>query len=128
MTLTVGVPPAAITCAGVALLISTGRIKKSQAWYLMHRLVDDYAYHSIVRPKALKMIRENKWNSFRLTDEQTKTVEEFCLTELKPFAAKIASEFSSDYKNVCSIDELTFNLPWNRTFEAEIDFKLQCPQ
>jgi hypothetical protein len=104
------------------------RTQKSQWWFLMHRLVDDYAYHSIVRPKALKMIRENKWNAFRLTDEQTKTVEEFCLTELKPLAAKIASDFSSNDKNVCAINELTFDLPWNRTFEAEINFKLQCPQ
>ena len=103
-------------------------IQKSQAWFTMHRLIDDYAYHSIVRPKALKMIRENKWNSFRLTDEQTKTIEEFCLTELKPIAAKIAGEFGSDNKKVCSIDDLTFDLPWNRTFEAEINFNLQCPK
>ena len=103
-------------------------IQKSQASFTMHRLIDDYAYHSIVRPKALKMIRENKWNSFRLTDEQTKTIEEFCLTELKPIAAKIAGEFGSDNKKVCSIDDLTFDLPWNRTFEAEINFNLQCPK
>ncbi len=106
----------------------TERIKKSQAWFLMHRLVDDYAYHSIVRPKALKTIRENKWNSFRLTDGQTKTIEEFCLTELKPIASKIVGEFNSDYRKVCSIGDLTFDLPWNRTFEAEIDFNLQCPK
>lgn len=103
------------------------RIKKSQAWFLMYRLVDDYAYHSIVRPQALKMIRENKWNSFRLTDEQTKTIEEFSLNRLKPIASKIAGEFNADSKKVCSIDELTFDLPWNRTFEAEINFRLQCP-
>lgn len=104
----------------------TERIQKSQAWFLVHRLIDDYAYHSIVRPKALKMIRENKWNAFRLTGEQTKTIEQFCLSELKPIAARIVSEFSSDNKKVCSIDRLTFDLPWNRTFEAEIDFNLQC--
>ena len=104
------------------------RTAMAHEWFIMHRLIDDYAYHSIVRPKALQLIKENKWNAFRLTDEQTKVVEDFCLKELQPTITKIADDYKDFTKGKCEMSPITFNLPWNRTFEAEIDFKLQCPK
>jgi hypothetical protein len=103
---------------------------KAQAWFVRNRLLDDYAYHAIVRPLANKMSRDNKWNNFRLTDAQTQTIETFCLKELNKYIA--------DFKPVVAISRfaiqksgplspqfekpISFRLPWNRTFEAEIDF------
>lgn len=104
------------------------RVAFASDWFIMHRLLDDYLYHSVVRPKALQLIRDKKWNSFRLTDEQTQVVEEFCLKEIKRLADATARNFfGPDGKRICSISGLTFDLPWNRTFEAEIDFRLSCP-
>lgn len=105
--------------------VKINRTQQAQDWFMLNRLFDDYAYHSIVRPEALSLIRSNKWNSFRLNDEQTAKVTEFSLEKLKPKASEIAQKYFQNEK--CSISELDFVLPWNRTFEAEINFKNPCP-
>jgi hypothetical protein len=102
------------------------RTAKAHEWFIIHRLIDDYAYHSLVRPKALQMIKENKWNAFRLTDEQTKTVEDYCLKQLQPTIEEFARDYKNFTKGKCEMSPVTFDLPWNRTFEAEIDFNLEC--
>ncbi|MEZ4904203.1 MAG: DUF4127 family protein [Spirosomataceae bacterium] len=94
--------------------IQAARMTKAQNWFMQNRLLDDFAYHSIVRPKANALSKEKGWNSFRLTDKQTAFIENFCLKELLHYAK--AQRFG--------ITHLRFDLPWNRTFEAEIDFDL----
>ncbi len=105
--------------------VKINRMQQAQDWFMLNRLFDDYVYHSIVRPDALNFIRSNKWNSFRLTDEQTAKVVEFSLEKMKPKISDIAQRYFQNEK--CSISELDFVLPWNRTFEAEINFKNPCP-
>ena len=105
--------------------VKINRTQQAQDWFMLNRLFDDYVYHSIVRPDALNFIRSNKWNSFRLTDEQTAKVTEFSLEKMKPKISEIAQKYFQNEK--CSISELDFVLPWNRTFEAEINFKNPCP-
>lgn len=103
----------------------TARMADAQTWFMLNRLLDDYSYHSIVRPISAKMIRENKWNAYRLTDEQTKITEEYCRKELQLIAIKTVAGFypKNSYKNL-RIASLNFGLPWNRTFEAEIDCQI----
>jgi hypothetical protein len=98
------------------------RMAKAQTWFMLNRLLDDYSYHSIVRPASAKMIREKNWNAYRLTDEQTKSTEEFCKKELLPIAIKTVEGFypKNSSKNL-KIVSFSFDLPWNRTFEAKID-------
>ncbi|MDQ3180180.1 MAG: DUF4127 family protein, partial [Acidobacteriota bacterium] len=105
--------------------VKINRTQQAQDWFMLNRLFDDYVYHSIVRPEALNFIRSNKWNSFRLTDEQTTKVVKFSLEKMKPKISEIAQRYFQNEK--CSINELDFVLPWNRTFEAEINFKNPCP-
>ncbi len=101
------------------------RMNQAQTWFMLNRLLDDYAYHSIVRPDANKRCRANQWNAYRLTDEQTKQIEDYCQQQLAPIAAETAAGFYPKTSGKsCSISNLTFDLPWNRTFEAEIDFKI----
>ena len=102
------------------------RVYNANAWFLMNRLLDDFAYHSIVRPKALQKIRDSKWTSLRLNDEQTSVIEAFCLESMKGQAGKIAGEFGQNNSTPCSLQNLKFDLPWNRPFEAEIDFTISC--
>ena len=96
------------------------RMAYAQKWFTLNRLFDDYAYHSIVRPIAQKIIRENKWNAFHLTTEQTHTIKTLCLKELQPIVEKLAKKFKNT--EGVKLSQLTFDLPWNRTFEAEINF------
>lgn len=85
----------------------------AQIWFTTNRLLDDFAYHSLVRPAANDMIRAKGWNPFRLTEQQTVFVEQYCTEALKKYAQSWG----------LGIEALSFDLPWNRTFEAEIDFK-----
>ena len=90
-------------------------MKKAQRWFILNRLLDDFAYHSVVRPTVQKVGREKGWNVYRLTDAQTQEIEALCRGELTSYAA------SQNF----GLRNLTFDLPWNRTFEAEIDFELK---
>ena len=109
------------------------RILTAENWFTFHRVLDDYYFHNIVRAKAKDYIKENKWNAFRLSDEATGRVEDYSLNLLKTSF----SELSKDYFGAHSPDSngnlmcekpsnLTFDLPWNRTFEADISFNLRC--
>lgn len=95
--------------------IQAEAMKKAQRWFILNRLLDDFAYHSVVRPTVQKVGREKGWNVYRLTDAQTQEIEALCRGELTSYAA------SQNF----GLRNLTFDLPWNRTFEAEIDFELK---
>lgn len=101
------------------------RMHRAQVWFMLNRLLDDYTYHSLIRPTANKRCRDNQWNAYRLTPEQTASIEAYCQQELAPIATEVAAGFfpkASDRQ--CNLSNLRFSLPWNRTFEAEIDFDL----
>lgn len=101
------------------------RMANAQTGFMMNRLLDDYSYHSIVRPMAAKMIRENQWNAFRLTDQQTQITEQFCKKELESIAIKTVENFyPKNLSKQLKMRSFNFDLPWNRTFEAEIDCQI----
>jgi Protein of unknown function (DUF4127) len=100
------------------------RMAKAQQWFTLNRLIDDYAYHTLVRPMANQMSRSNQWNSFRLTQEQSQTIEAFCSKNLSPIINKIASRYFGKASPI-KITNLNFDLPWSRTFEAEINFDIK---
>ena len=109
------------------------RIWTAQNWFTFHRVLDDYYYHNPVRAQAKKYIAENNWSALRLSDEATRKVEIFAgdLME-KSFDELKRNYFTERVKSVqknvkCAPpSNLKFELPWNRTFEAKIDFDLQC--
>lgn len=112
---------------------TASRVWTAQNWFTFHRVLDDYYYHTEVRAEAKDFIVRNKWSTLRLTDEATEKVEDFSRKLMKTSF----EEFSDVYfrqnngnlqKNVecAKPSNLSFDLPWNRTFEAEIDFDLQC--
>jgi len=112
---------------------TANRVLTAQNWFTFHRLLDDFYYHTLVRTEAKNFIAQNKWNSFRLTDEATEKVEEFSRKlMLESFTELSDIYFGKNKKGlpkylVCEKpSDMTFNLPWNRTFEAEIEFKLTC--
>jgi hypothetical protein len=105
------------------------RVDEAQTWFLLNRLLDDYVYHSIVRPEAIKFGLSKGWNVFRFDQAQTKSVEEFSSPKVKETVWKNLNSINSAGSSMLVCDKLkTFNftLPWGRTFEAEIDFQLDC--
>ncbi len=108
------------------------RILTAQHWFTFHRLLDDFYFHNIVRAKAKPFIAEKQWNALRLSDEATQAVEDYSLKLLKKNFKELTQDYFNrnfEVSNKLDCDKpssLTFNLPWNRTFEAVIDFHLQC--
>nr|MBA2735330.1 DUF4127 family protein [Pyrinomonadaceae bacterium] len=108
------------------------RILTAQNWFTFHRVLDDYYFHTIVRAKAKAFIAQNKWNALRLSDEATREVENYSLQLLNENFKKLSSDYFdknlADSTNLICDEpsDLSFDLPWNRTFEAAINFNLQC--
>lgn len=109
------------------------RIWTAQNWFTFHRVLDDYFYHNVIREKANDFADQRKRSSTQLNAEKKKRVENYCLDLLKISADKLASTYFTQKKtglqhNVhCSnFSNLHFELPWNRTFEADITFDLSC--
>jgi hypothetical protein len=109
------------------------RVWTAQNWFTFHRVLDDFYYHTLVRTKAKDFIAQNKWNSLRLSDEATVKVEDFSQKLLRDSFAELTQIYFGKrsinlQKNVSceKPSNFSFDLPWNRTFEAEIDFDLQC--
>ena len=130
-------PQGVIFAATQAKLIkskaATNRIWTAQNWFTFHRILDDYYYHTLVRAKAKDYIERNKWNSLRLSDEATEKVEEFSRKLMLDAFAELSDIYFGTNKNGLQKNvkcekpaAMTFDLPWNRTFEAEIDFRLAC--
>jgi hypothetical protein len=101
------------------------RIWEAQNWFLFHRWLDDYIYNAVVRPEIKKFATERKWNQLRFTTAQTAEVEKFGFAEMrKHYVADKPAIFASS--NCRPSDDFSFYLPWERAFEADIDFKLTC--
>jgi hypothetical protein len=110
------------------------RIDRAQTWFTIHRLLDDYAYHTPVRAEAKKFAADKKWNTIRFTESQAREVEAFAREKVRGYFDETLYTVSPmahrPYINLgCSeIKNYDFKLPWDRTFEAEINFDLVCRQ
>lgn len=105
------------------------RVGYAQTWFLLNRLLDDYVYHSVVRPEAQSFARGKKWNVFRFDAQQTREVEDFSAPRVRRSVSQNLRAFSLvRFSNlVCeNVENFSFKLPWGRTFEAEINFDLSC--
>lgn len=129
-------PQGTIYALAKAKLLSSDDVKRriltAQNWFTFHRVLDDYYFHTVVRAKAKAFIAQNKWSALRLSDEATAKVESYSLDLLDENFKELSREyfgktFSATSGLACSEpSDLKFDLPWNRTFEADIDFKLEC--
>lgn len=102
-------------------------VRHAQHWFTFHRLIDDYYYHNLVRGEAKDFIAKNSWNALRLTDEQTRKVEAFCVAQLGRYFTGLNNSYFGQMaaKANYRAEDLNFLLPWNRTFEAYINFNLK---
>ncbi len=109
------------------------RIWTAQNWFLLHRVLDDYYFHTLTRAKANRFANQVGRSSTRMTDTMTQQVEAYALELLRQSFAELMSQYGqkrpgSLQKSVrCTQpNQLAFALPWKRTFEALIDFDLTC--
>ena len=119
---------------------SAYRIGVMQTKFLMHRLLDDYVYHSLVRPAAKKLAAERNLNANNLTGENRQQVESFIRERVQAYVPDLSSDFARRPVTMKlrllesfavvprAVDGFKLGLPWGRTFEAEIDFSLKSEQ
>ncbi|WP_170878362.1 DUF4127 family protein [Daejeonella lutea] len=105
---------------------------KAQNWFTMHRLLDDYLFHTIVRPKANEYFKQSNRSGFERTEKVAREVETYARELLEPmfitlsdiYLKKRPGSIQEDIE--CRPANLKFSLPWNRTFEGEIEFDMVC--
>ncbi len=112
---------------------SAARILTANHWFTFHRLLDDYYFHTVVRPSAKQFIAQNGWSALRLSDAATAEVEQYSSSLLNGSLERIFKTYFGASSAALPANlrcrqpaALDFDLPWNRTFEAEINFKLDC--
>ncbi len=106
---------------GILRFLARGdRSETAQARFLLHRLANDYAYHGLVRPEVNRDARERGMNTLRLTPAQTGELEAIILERVTPHFERFQEAFQLPGEPA----SLRITLPWNRTFEAEIDFTM----
>ncbi len=69
------------------------RICNAQMKFLLHRLIDDYSYHSLVRPEAIKFALARGINPNGLTGEGLTLVENFIREHMRPHIIDLWKDF-----------------------------------
>lgn len=108
--------------------VITEKLWQAQNWFTFHRLLDDYAFHTVVRPKANEYFKQSNRSGFERTEDVARQVENYSYKLLLPMFDKMKMIYqekpaNSIQRNIQYLPtNLKLNLPWNRTFEAEIEF------
>lgn len=110
--------------------VARQRTQAAQDWFLIHRYLDDYQYHTVVR-KAINTLAGQTGQSSRLLPDSTaRQLEREALPQLTTALNGLyrqVIESRPGQRPTASYEppaRLRFSLPWNRTFEAAIDFDL----
>lgn len=113
------------------------RVAAAQVKVLLHRLVNDFLYQSVVRGQVTEdFIRARGLNPLRLDESGRARVERHLVGELKPLAESLTADFTAQAWTlpaqstrrprvglmVKDIEGFTIALPWSRMAEAEIAF------
>ncbi|QIP17014.1 DUF4127 family protein [Spirosoma aureum] len=136
-TIGTALPQGVIFTLGEAKLMKqssvANRIWTAQSWFLIHRVLDDYYFHNLIRAKANQFAKQVGRSSTLMSDETTSQVEAYCLKLLQQSFDELVTNY--EQKRPGSLQQavrctkptaLRFDLPWNRTFEAMIDFTISC--
>ncbi len=114
---TVGTALAEAVAAGVGRRKGTYDALAHRA-FTFNRIVDDYAFHDEVRPRInAALSAQGITDHTYLLPQQTRAIERMNRDALWNRAAEILPQLYPD-DHIAAID---ITLPWNRTFETEID-------
>lgn len=111
----------------------TNRLMAAQHWFTLHRLMDDYYFHTLVRAKTNEYMNQQKKSSLIMNEEKTYRAEAFSRELMQQYFETLSkSYFENIHRNPipnklsCQASDFQFSLPWNRMFEAKIDFEVHC--
>jgi hypothetical protein len=93
----------------------------AHAQFMLDRYADDYAFHDFVRPALNDALKaEGIADHAYLTPEVAQETAAMNRTDLWPRTLDLLASIYPQYRDA----GLTITLPWNRTFETELDVRL----
>jgi hypothetical protein len=111
----------------------------AQRKFLLHRVVDDYAYHRFVRPQAYNRIDSKALESTEASREETyglsmREIDSYVRQQLRMRLDSLFREgvrgqrFSDGTENyeISSLSDVRIWLPWPRAYEMRLEFKLEA--
>ncbi|HVG17272.1 MAG TPA: DUF4127 family protein [Chitinophagaceae bacterium] len=109
------------------------KIWTAQNWFTFHRVLDDYYFHGLNRSKINTYFNQHKLSSRILDDKTNEQLENYATQLLSQSFTELSNAYSERIPNsrqgniACQKpSDFRFKLPWNRTFEAEINFDMRC--
>lgn len=123
------------------LLERSARTQVAQLEFLLHRFVGDYLYHDVVRPvvnQRLRAAAKDGTVTYELTPELYAEANREVAAQLR---AQLESFFNDYFKEhsyplafqrgsertlkITGLKDVNIYLPWSRTFEVFVEFKLE---
>lgn len=108
----------------------------AQREFLMHRMIDDWAYHRFTRPSTYSMIDDLQDQRDEIYGANFDAVDKFASNDLRKYIKQIfLSQFqfrrfyvgTKEYQ-ITDITDLHIGLPWPRAYEIRVDFKLKAEE
>jgi hypothetical protein len=116
---TVGTSLAAAIATGAGR--RTGRFDaRAHAEFMLDRYIDDYAFHQFVRPELNAALRARGVDTTLLLPDVAREASDDDRANLWPYAVDLLARIYPQYRD----KGLTITLPWDRTFETQIDVRL----
>ena len=93
----------------------------AHAQFMLDRYVDDYAFHQFVRPALNATLRTQSIDTSLLLPDVAIAAASENRAALWPYALDLLASIYPQYRDA----GLTITLPWDRTFETQIDVRLE---
>jgi hypothetical protein len=116
---TVGTALATAIAAGSGRRLGTYD-RRAHAQFMLNRYTDDYAFHQFVRPELNAELRAAGTDTSLLLPEIARSASSQNRAQLWPLALDLARQLYPEYRD----GGLVITLPWDRTFETELDVRL----
>ncbi len=116
---TVGTALATAIAAGSGRRLGTYD-RRAHAQFMLNRYIDDYAFHQFVRPELNAQLRAAGTDTSLLLPQIARRASSQNRARLWPLALELARQLYPEYRD----GGLVITLPWDRTFETELDVRL----
>ena len=108
----------------------TQPVLAAQHWFTLHRVMDDFYFHTLVRAETNAYLNQRKQSSLIMSVEKTQRGEIFSRKIMQEYFETFTQTYfkhsTSPFGLTCRASSFQFSLPWNRMFEASIDFTVRC--
>lgn len=108
----------------------------AQREFLLHRMIDDWAYHRYTRPATYSMIDSMQDQRDEIYGSNFEAVDKFASNDLRKYIKQIfLTQFqyrrfyvgTKEYQ-ITDLTDLKIGLPWPRAYEIRVDFKLKAEE